>query len=413
DRAKRLVGEGEFDVLHFEQPLVLFHQRVLRIGQDLFQRSLVEVLQRGDHGQTADEFRDQAVLQEVFRLDMAEYLAGAAVFGCQNLGGETDRGRTSARGDDLLQAREGAAADEQDVGGVDLQKFLLRMLAAALRRHGRDRAFHDLQERLLHALARDVPRDRGIVGFARDLVDFVDIDDAALGALDVVVGRLQKLQDDVLDVLADVAGFGQRRRIRHGERHVENPRQRLRQQRLARTGRTDQQDVRLREFDVVVLGLVIEPLVVIVDGDREHLLGVALADHVVVQHLADFLRRRDAVARLHQRGLVLLTDDIHAKFDALVADEYGWTRDEFADFVLALSTERAIQRVLGVACANLAHSCLRPPFDPLPDRPIPALTPDIRVDRANSVPEKTLTQLPTVRITASRIPRVLNSVFTA
>ena len=203
----------------------------------------------------------------------------------------------------------------------------------------------------------------GIVGLAADLVDFVDIDDAALRALDIIVGRLQQLQDDVLDVLADIAGFGQRRRIRHRERHVENPRQRLRQQRLARAGRTDQQDVRLREFDVVVLGLVIEPLVVIVDGDREHLLGVALADHVIVEDLADFLRGRDAVARLHQRGFVFLPDDVHAQFNAFVADEYGGTRDQFADFMLALATERAIQRVLGVARADLTHSYLRPPFD--------------------------------------------------
>ena len=258
---------------------------------------------------------------------------------------------------------ERAAADEQDVGGVDLQELLLRMLAAALRRNRGNRAFHDLQQRLLHALARDVAGDRRIVGLAADLVDFVDIDDAALRALDIVVGRLQQLQDDVLDVLADIAGFGQRRRIRHRERHVENPRQRLRQQRLARAGRTDQQDVRLREFDVVVLGLVIEPLVVIVDGDREHLLGVALADHVIVEDLADFLRGRNAVARLHQRGFVFLPDDVHAQFNAFVADEYGGTRDQFADFMLALATERAIQRVLGVARADLTHSYLRPPFD--------------------------------------------------
>jgi hypothetical protein len=95
-------------------------------------------------------------------------------------------------------------------------------------------------------------------------------------------------------------------RIRHGEGHVEDARQRLRQQRLAGAGRADQQDVRLRELDVVVLGLVVEPLVVIVDGDREHLLGVILTDHVVVENLADLLRRRNAVARLHQRGFVLL-----------------------------------------------------------------------------------------------------------
>ena len=322
---------------------------------------------------------------------MAEDFAGAAIFRRQHLGRKADRGRTSARGDDLLEPREGAAADEQDVGGVDLQELLLRMLAAALRRDRGHRAFHDLQQRLLHALARDVAGDRGIVGLAADLVDFVDIDDAALRPLDIIVGRLQQLQDDVLDVLADVAGFGQRGRIRHGEGHVENPRQRLRQQRLARAGRADQKDVRLRQFDVVVLGLVVEPLVVIVHGDREHLLGMALADHVVVEDLADFLRRRNAVARLHQRGLVLLADDIHAEFDAFVADEYRGTRDQLADFMLALAAERAIQRVLGVARADLTHSRLRPPFDPQSARsPYSGTYRHIVLDRAKSVPKKTL-----------------------
>ena len=230
------------------------------------------------------------------------------------------------------------------------------MLAAALRRHRRDGAFHDLEQRLLHALARHVAGDRGVVGLARDLVDLVDIDDAALRALDIVVGRLQQLEDDVLDVLADIAGFGQRRRVGHGERHVEDARQRLRQQRLARAGRPDQQDVRLRELDVVVLGLVVEPLVVIVDRDREHLLGVILADHVVVEDLADFLRGRNAVARLHQRGLVLLADDVHAQLDALVADEHRRPGNELAHLVLALAAERAVERVLRIAAADLAHS---------------------------------------------------------
>ena len=201
----------------------------------------------------------------------------------------------------------------------------------------------------------------GLSDLRRNLVDLVDVDDAALRALDVVVGRLQQLEDDVLDVLADVAGFGQRRRVRHRERHVEDARQRLRQQRLARAGRPDQQDVRLRELDVVVLGLVVEPLVVIVDGDREHLLGVVLADHVVVENLADFLRRRDAVARLHQRGFVLLANDVHAQFDALVADEHGRPGDELAHLVLALAAKRAVERVLRIAAADFAHSALRNP----------------------------------------------------
>jgi hypothetical protein len=61
-----------------------------------------------------------------------------------------------------------------------------------------------------------------------------------------VVRRLQQLEDDVLDVLADIASFGERRRIGDGERNVEYARQRLRQQCLARAGRADQEDIRFR-----------------------------------------------------------------------------------------------------------------------------------------------------------------------
>jgi hypothetical protein len=135
--------------------------------------------------------------------------------------------------------------------GVDLQELLLRMLAPALRRHRGDGALDQLQQRLLHALAGHVAGDRRVVGLARDLVDLVDVDDARLRLLDVVVALLQQLLDDVLDVLADVAGLGQRGGIGDHERHVEQPRQRLGQQRLAGAGRADQQDVALGQLDVV------------------------------------------------------------------------------------------------------------------------------------------------------------------
>jgi hypothetical protein len=123
------------------------------------------------------------------------------------------------------------------------------MLAAALRRHRGNRAFHDLQKRLLHALARHVAGDRRIVRLARDLVDFVDVDDAALGAFDVVIGRLQQLQDDVFDVFTDITGFGQRRRVSHGEGNVDDAGERLGKIGLAAAGRADQHDVRLRKLD--------------------------------------------------------------------------------------------------------------------------------------------------------------------
>ena len=61
------------------------------------------------------------------------------------------------------------------------------------------------------------------------------------------------VDDDVLDVLADVAGLGEGGRVGDRERHVEDARERLREQRLAGAGRAEQQDVRLLQLDVVVV----------------------------------------------------------------------------------------------------------------------------------------------------------------
>ena len=91
------------------------------------------------------------------------------------------------------------------------------MLAAALRRHRCGGPLEDL-ERLLHPLAGDVASDRRVVGLAGDLVDLVDVDDLRLGLLHVEVGGLDQLQQDVLDVLADVAGLGERGGVGDRER---------------------------------------------------------------------------------------------------------------------------------------------------------------------------------------------------
>ena len=207
---------------------------------------------------------------------------------------------------------------------VDLEELLVRVLAAALRRHVGDRAFEDLQQRLLDAFARDVAGDRGVLVLAADLVDLVDVDDALLALLDVAAGGLQQLEDDVLDVLADVAGLGQRRRVDDREGDREQLGERLREQRLAGAGRADQQDVRLGQLDVVAaarLLLDFDPLVVVVDGDGELLLGPLLADDVLVEELLDFLRRRQRRAGAAVLEAVVVRDDVVADLDALVADE--------------------------------------------------------------------------------------------
>jgi putative tryptophan/tyrosine transport system substrate-binding protein len=90
----------------------------------------------------------------------------------------------------------------------------------------------------------------------------------------------------------------------------------------------------------------------------QHLFGVVLADYIIVENLADFLRRRDAVSRFTQRGLGLLAEDILAQLNAFIADEHCRAGDELADLMLALAAERAIERSLRIAACGLARSSL-------------------------------------------------------
>src|SRR4030095_711853 len=63
--------------------------------------------------------------------------------------------------DHLVEADKRAAADEEDVRGVDLEELLVRMLTAALGRYVRDGPFQNFQQGLLNALAGDVARNPG------------------------------------------------------------------------------------------------------------------------------------------------------------------------------------------------------------------------------------------------------------
>ena len=165
---------------------------------------------------------------------------------------KTDTGLLGSVLDNLFQPVKSATANKQNVGGIDLQEVLVWMLASALRRHTGHRAFDQLEQRLLDAFPRNITGDAGVVRLAADLVDLVDVHNAALRALDVVIAVLKQLLDDVFHILPDVASLGQRGGISDHEGNVQQLGQGLRQQRLARTGGADQQDVALGEFDLLL-----------------------------------------------------------------------------------------------------------------------------------------------------------------
>src|SRR5882762_6279833 len=150
----------------------------------------------------------------------------------------------------FFQTNKRAAADEKNVRRIDREEFLMRVLSSALRWHIGNRSFENLQQCLLHALARNVTSDRRVLVFATDLVDFVNIDNALLRAFDVAICRLQQFEDDVFYVFTDVAGFRKRSGIDDCEGDTEHARERLREQSFTGSGWSNQQNVRFLNLNV-------------------------------------------------------------------------------------------------------------------------------------------------------------------
>ena len=231
------------------------------------------------------------------------------------------------------------------------------MLATTLRRHGSNGPFDQLEQCLLYPFPGDIAGDGGIVRLAGDLVDLVDVDDATLGLFYVVVALLQQLLDDVLHVLAHVTCFGQGGRIGHGERHIQQTSQSLGQQGFTATGRANQQNVGFAELHTTVFAAVAQTLVVVVDGNGQHLLGILLPDHIVIEMSADLMRGRQLVTIALGRDLAdLFADDVVAQLDALITYVDGRASDQLAHFMLAFAAKRAVEQLITLTLAFFCHS---------------------------------------------------------
>ena len=98
---------------------------------------------------------------------------------------------------------------------------------------------------------------------------------------------------------------------------------------------------------VVAVGGHLHALVVVVDGDGEGALGGLLADHVLVQDLADLLRLRQVLELEGRGGRQLLIDDLVTEVDALVADVDAGSGDQLLDLALRLAAEAAEELLVG------------------------------------------------------------------
>mmetsp|Transcript_3357 Transcript_3357/g.8313 ORF Transcript_3357/g.8313 Transcript_3357/m.8313 type:complete len:484 (+) Transcript_3357:1398-2849(+) len=222
----------------------------------MHQLLLRQRLQRGQHGETAHEFRDQPVVDHVRVLHLLGDLRQALLVLVQRLAAgdrrpKADRGLAHALVDDLLQAHEGTPADEEDVLRVHLDVLHARVLLVPFFRDVHHGALQHLEQRLLHPFPGHVPRGGGPRPLGH-LVDLVDVHDPALRQMQVVAGRLQELAQDVFHVLSHVTRLGQRRGVGKHQRHVHQLGEALRQQRLPAAGGAQHQDVRLLRLHVLV-----------------------------------------------------------------------------------------------------------------------------------------------------------------
>ncbi len=299
DPPRRRRRQGELHPLGGEVGLGPPQRRVGALEQDLEQPLLVQVLEQHHRLEAGEELRRHAVVEQVLgaqpvaqrepllaaqplALDHRHLLEGAAV---------------PAHGDPVVdrvvEGLEGAGADEQQLAGVDRH----RAAAPALGQRQRDALVLDQrQQRLLGADPGDVRRaaDGGA-----DLVDLVDEDDAAPGALEQLVDRrsdaqlvarpLEQPGEDRLAAAAAGGLLGQQVGVdadqgrAAGELRVgaEIGLHRPQQRRLAGAGGADQQQVAGVQAGQV-LG----------DGDRGLAHRPLLAEHPAVESGGDLDRRR-------------------------------------------------------------------------------------------------------------------------
>src|SRR5437016_3273035 len=117
---------------------------------------MIERRERRDYRQAADELRNHTEAENVFRLHQRQNIGELLLVLFAADRAETHCLAAEALANDVLDADERSATDEEDIGRIHLDILLLRVLAASLGRHVGDRAFEHFQKRLLDPFTRYV-----------------------------------------------------------------------------------------------------------------------------------------------------------------------------------------------------------------------------------------------------------------
>src|SRR5439155_23740147 len=136
-----------------------------------------------NNGQAPYEFRYHPEREQIFRFHVADRLFTQRLLDLERRAAKAHHFLANPLLDDLVEPNKCAATNEQNSFGINLNVFLVRMLAPALRRNIACAAFQNFQQSLLYAFAGNIARNGNVVGLASDLVDFVYVNNPDLGTL--------------------------------------------------------------------------------------------------------------------------------------------------------------------------------------------------------------------------------------
>src|SRR5690606_8190757 len=105
-----------------------------------------------------------------------------------------------------------------------------------------------------------------------------------------------------------------------GKGNVEDAGKALGQKGFSASGGADHDDIALLQFHVIHFGGTVDPLVMVVNGHGQRLLGMVLPDDVLIEDIPDFLGFGQVAEVEVLFASQLLLDDLIAQLDALIAD---------------------------------------------------------------------------------------------
>ena len=282
-------GEPEVDAVHLQQRLVLAHDRVGRAGHDQEELVLGQRIELHPDRQASEELGQQAVVQQLLLAHLAarDPVAGARPPRRSRPPWSASLGRRSEK--------VPAAMNRMSCVSTTTKSCLFQCWVT-LRGAKISRPSSSLSSDCWTPsppMSRDPRAGARALAAARDLVDLVDEHDPALGALHVLVGLVQELAHHHLDVLAVVAGLRVLGGVGDRERHLEAVGERARDVRLARAGRSEQEEVGLLHQALAGRRRLRAAFQVVVGGDGDRALGALLPDDVAIQVVEDLSRGQE------------------------------------------------------------------------------------------------------------------------